>query len=125
MILTGGQVKERTLALVGPLAERALERLHADVAFLGINGVTPEAGFTTPSLEEAAVKAALIRAAREVVVLADSSKLGQVSFAHVAALGEVDLLITDEEAPEPTLRALRQAGLRVELAPLRSGEAPA
>ena len=117
LIITGGQVKEQTLALVGPLAERAIEQMHVDIAFLGMNGVAAGAGLTTPTWEEAATKARMIAAGRTAVVLADSSKLGAVSFARVAGLDEVDLLVTDDGAPAGEVEALQAAGLRVRAVP--------
>ncbi len=117
LILTGGSVKESTLALVGPIAERSIEQMHVDIAFIGMNGVSSGAGFTTPTWEEAATKVRMIRAGRLAVVLADSSKLGTVTFAHVARADEVDLLITDEAASGAEVEALRSAGLQVRLAP--------
>jgi DeoR family fructose operon transcriptional repressor len=116
LILTGGMVKESTLALVGPMAERSIEQMHVDIAFIGMNGVSSTAGFTTPTLEEAATKTRMIRAARVAVVLADGSKLGTVTFAHVARPDEVHLLITDEGASPFEVEALRAAGLEVQMA---------
>ena len=117
LIITGGQVKEQTLAMVGPLAERAIEQMHVDIAFLGMNGVAAGAGLTTPTWEEAATKARMIAAGRTAVVLADSSKLGAVSFARVAGLDEVDLLVTDDGAPAGEVEAIQAAGLRVRAVP--------
>ncbi|MDQ2933618.1 MAG: DeoR/GlpR family DNA-binding transcription regulator [Chloroflexota bacterium] len=117
LILTGGSVKESTLALVGPIAERSIEQMHVDIAFIGMNGVSSGAGFTTPTWEEAATKVRMIHAGRVAVVLADGSKLGTVTFAHVARPDEVDLLITDEAASAAEVEALRAAGLQVRLAP--------
>jgi DeoR family transcriptional regulator, fructose operon transcriptional repressor len=121
LILTGGSVKESTLALVGPIAERSIEQMHVDIAFIGMNGVSSEAGFTTPTWEEAATKVRMIRAGRLAVVLADSSKLGTVTFAHVARPDEVDLLITDDAASPAEVESLRAAGLQVSLAPHARG----
>ena len=116
LMLTGGSVKESTLALIGPLAERSIEQMHVDIAFIGMNGVSATAGLTTPTWEEASVKVRMIQAARLAVVLADSTKLGAVTFAHVAGLDEVDLLITDDGAPNGELEALRSAGLEIQVA---------
>jgi DeoR family transcriptional regulator, fructose operon transcriptional repressor len=125
LIVTGGSVKEQTLALVGPLAERSIEQMHVDIAFIGMNGVSATAGLTTPTWEEAATKSRMIGAARVAVVLADSTKLGAVTFAHVAELDAIDLLITDETAPADQLVALRATGLEVRVAgePAASGRA--
>ncbi len=116
VIVVGGALKERTVALVGPLAERAIEQLHVDVAFVGTNGVAVGAGFTTPTWEEASVKARMIAAATTAVVVADGSKIGQITFARICGLDEVHLLVTDESAPAAEVAALRTAGLRVEIA---------
>lgn len=114
--VVGGALKERTVALIGPLAERAIEQLHVDVAFVGANGVSVAAGVTTPTWEEASVKARMIAAATTAVVVADGSKIGEVTFARVASLDEVDLLITDASASTTELAGLRTGGLRVEIA---------
>jgi DeoR family fructose operon transcriptional repressor len=100
--LVGGTVRGRTLAAVGSWALRDLAEIHADVAFLGMNGITVEHGLTTPDLAEAAVKRALVHAARRVVVLADHTKIGRADFAHVERLSAVDTVITDS-AVEPEL----------------------
>ena len=93
--LVGGTVRGRTLAAVGSWAERELADIHADVAFLGTNGLSVEHGLTTPDLAEAAVKRALVANARRTVVLTDHSKIGRVEFAHVVPLTAVDTVITD------------------------------
>lgn len=111
--LVGGSVRGRTLAATGPWAERALADVHADVVFLGANGITPERGVTTPDVAEAAVKRALLRAARRVVVLADHTKVGRSDFAKVAGLDEVDLLVTDSAIEPELLAELEAAGLAV------------
>jgi DeoR family fructose operon transcriptional repressor len=116
LILTGGVVKESTLALTGPMAERSIEQMHVDIAFVGMNGVSAAAGFTTPTLEEAATKAKMIAAARMAVVLADGTKFGLVTFARVADLDEVDLVITDERAPAAEVELLRGAGVEIAFA---------
>jgi DeoR/GlpR family transcriptional regulator of sugar metabolism len=120
LILTGGTVKESTLALTGPMAERSIEHMHVDIAFVGMNGVSAAAGFTTPTLEEAATKAKMIAAARMAVVLADGTKFGLVTFARVADLDEVDLVITDERAPAAEVELLRAAGVEIAFATVRA-----
>lgn len=112
----GGAVRGRTLASVGPWAERALADIQADVLFLGANGITPDRGLTTPDLAEAGVKRALVHAARRVVALADHTKIGRSDFARIVGLDEVDLLITDDGL-DPDLRdQLADAGLGVVVA---------
>jgi len=91
----GGIVRVRTLAAVGEWTKSQVSEVFADVAFMGTNGLSVERGLTTPDLAEAAVKRALITAARRVVVLADHTKFGREDFARVASLSAVDTVITD------------------------------
>ncbi|WP_265520688.1 DeoR/GlpR family DNA-binding transcription regulator [Oerskovia flava] len=108
--LVGGSVRGRTLAAVGPWAERDLHDVHVDVAFLGTNGLTVEQGLTTPDLVEASVKRAIVDAARRVVVLADHTKVGRSDFAHVADLSRVDVLITDTGIDPDLAEGVQDAG---------------
>jgi DeoR family fructose operon transcriptional repressor len=111
--LVGGTVRGRTLAAVGTWALRELGDIRVDVTFLGTNGLSAEHGLTTPDLAEAAVKRALVRAARRTVVLADHTKLGREDFAHVADLAEVDTLITDSGVAPELADEIEAAGPRV------------
>ncbi|GGN02009.1 DeoR family transcriptional regulator [Thermus composti] len=116
VIVTGGKLRPLQHSLVNPFGTLLLEELNADKAFLGCNGVHPERGFTNTNLEEAEVKKAMVRAAREVYFLADHSKLLQVAAAKIAPLSAATLLLTDRKAHPEALKALEEAGLRVELA---------
>lgn len=89
---------------------RQLENLRPDIAFVGTNGVHPEFGFSTPDVQEAAVKSAIVRSARRVVVLADASKLGEETLVRFAALDDVDALITDTSPEGALADALQEAG---------------
>lgn len=109
----GGAIRGRTLASVGPWAERALADIHADVVFLGANGITPDRGVTTPDLGEAAVKRALVHAARRVVVLADHTKVGRSDFARIVGIDAIDLLVTDSGIADELVAELETAGLAV------------
>jgi DeoR family transcriptional regulator, fructose operon transcriptional repressor len=114
--LIGGRVRGVTQACVGDETVRALDDLRLDVAFLGANAVSARHGFTTPDPDEAAVKRAMARCARQVVVLADSSKLGQEQLVRFAATDDVDTLVTDADAGPDELEALRARGIDVVVA---------
>ena len=107
VILTGG-VRTPSAALVGPIADQAIEGLHVDQLFLGVHGMDRRAGFTSPNLAEAKTNQALIAAAREVVVVADSSKWGVIGFADIAPLSAADTLITDSGLPARALEQVRE-----------------
>jgi len=114
--LLGGRVRGVTQACVGDETVRALEDLRLDVAILGTNGVSARHGFTTPDPDEAAVKRAMARSARQVVVLADSSKLGQEQLVRFASTDDVDTLVTDTDAGDDEIDALRRRGVDVVVA---------
>ncbi len=94
VLLTGG-LRTPSDALVGPLAIAALRSLHLDAAFLGVHGMDGQAGFSTPNLLEAETNRAMIRSARRLVVLSDSTKWGVVGLSSMADLSEASVLVTD------------------------------
>ncbi|WP_082579499.1 DeoR/GlpR family DNA-binding transcription regulator [Arthrobacter sp. Soil736] len=93
-LVLGGQ-RTPSEALVGPVTMHAMENLHADLCFMGVHGIDPEAGITSPNLLEAEVNAAMIAASGALVVLADASKYGVVGLAGIAPLSSIGTLITD------------------------------
>src|ERR671914_1141233 len=116
IVLSGGMFRTPSDALVGPFADRTLRTLNADVLFLGVHGVHPETGLTTPNVAEAETDECLIEAARKVVVVADRSKLGVVALARIAPLSRVDVFVTDGGADREMLREIELAGVRVVVA---------
>ena len=113
MILTGGTLRHETLAMVGPLAEKALETVHVDKAFVAINGLDPVIGLTTPNMLEASTKRAFFRSTKQVILLMDHSKYGRVFFAK-PALTEIDQLLTDGNGiSDNALKELDTAGITV------------
>jgi DeoR/GlpR family transcriptional regulator of sugar metabolism len=108
VILTGG-VRTPSAALVGPVADRTIAGMHVDQLFLGVHGMDGRAGFTTPNLAEATTNRAFVESAREVVVLADSSKWGVVGLADIAPLSSAHVVITDDALPDEARRVLDES----------------
>ncbi|MEV4467782.1 DeoR/GlpR family DNA-binding transcription regulator [Micromonospora echinofusca] len=98
VVLTGG-IRTPSDALTGPVAEAAIGSLNVDVLFLGVHGMSPRTGFTTPNLLEAGTNRCLIEASRRLVVLADHTKWETVGMATIAPLSEADVLVTDAGLP--------------------------
>jgi DeoR family transcriptional regulator of aga operon len=113
LVVCGGSARPESHELVGPLAEETLSRLNVDIAFVGVDGITAEAGLTTHHEVEAATNRAMIRIASRVVVVTDGSKLGRRSFAAIAGLDEVDDLITDTGADREECRRIADANVHV------------
>jgi DeoR/GlpR family transcriptional regulator of sugar metabolism len=103
VVLTGG-VRTPSDSLVGPVADRAIRSLHFDLLFLGVHGLSVEAGLSTPNLAEAETNRQFVRSARRVVVIADHTKWGTVGLSSFATLEEVSTLVTDSGIPQ-VLRA--------------------
>lgn len=114
--LLGGRVRRTTQATVDHVALAGLAEITVDVAFLGANGVSVERGLTTADPAEAAVKRAMVAAARRVVVLADASKIGDDQFARFAGLDDVETLVVDNAVDPRVAADLEAAGPRVVLA---------
>ncbi|GHG48806.1 DeoR family transcriptional regulator [Sinomonas cellulolyticus] len=106
-ILTGGE-RTPSEALVGPLATSTLRQLHVETCFMGVHGLHPRAGLTTPNMLEAETNRAAAESAARLVVLADHSKYGLVSLARILPLSAVDTLITDDALSTSALEELRQ-----------------
>ncbi len=112
LIVVGGVLYEPGLCFVGAPAEWFLDRVSADISFLGVNGVSMR-GVSVNNMPEAGVKRRLAQAGGRTVVLADSSKLGLDSFVNVARLADVDTVITDGLASPDVVAELREAGVEV------------
>lgn len=113
VLVTGGSLRRETLALVGPIAEQALDRVRVDKAFIATNGVDLTEGLTTPNLIEAATKTKMIKAAKQVILLADHSKVGKVSFAKFAEVTEIQKCIIDHGVAENIVKEMRKLGIEV------------
>jgi DeoR/GlpR family transcriptional regulator of sugar metabolism len=98
VILTGG-VRTPSDALVGPLAVATLRSLHVDLLFMGVHGMTVDAGFTTPNLLEGETDQAHLASAERVVVVADHMKWGVRGLSRIARLDEAQVIVTDSGLP--------------------------
>lgn len=114
--LLGGTVRAITQAVVGDTALRTLALMRAEVAFIGTNALTLDHGLSTADSQEAAVKRSMITNAQRVVVLCDSTKLGNDYLVSFAGIDDIDVVITDNGAPESILEALREREIQVVVA---------
>jgi DeoR/GlpR family transcriptional regulator of sugar metabolism len=113
ILLLGGIVKNKSLALLGRETLTILERYRADKAFLGSSGFTAKRGHSTPNPDDAQIKEAIMRAADETYVLVDSSKYGHDCLTSFARLSDVDLTITDSHLSRSKAAILEAAGARL------------
>jgi DeoR/GlpR family transcriptional regulator of sugar metabolism len=115
LILLGGIYLPEYETAVGPQTVNNLKGLFADKMFLGTDGLSFSHGLTTANVLEAEVDKAMVEAASEIIVVADSSKIGVVGLATIMPLARIDKLITDANAPADFVAALREQGVEVTL----------
>jgi len=113
VIMIGGLMRPISCSFVGPQAENMLKEFHADRLFLAVDGFDLEIGASTPDVFEAQLNGVMMRMAKEVNVVADSSKLGRRSVSRIGPLEKVHRLVTDSRAPVDFVEALRKKGVDV------------
>jgi DeoR/GlpR family transcriptional regulator of sugar metabolism len=116
LVLLGGIYLPQYDVVVGPHTIEQIRTLHADKLFLGADGLTFVKGVTTANVLEAEVNRATISAATEVIVVADSSKIGLIGLTSIAPLTGIHVLISDTDAPADFVAELRRQGIEVILA---------
>ena len=119
VMLIGGNLRERTLAAVGPSTITALQAMSIDLAFIGVSAID-ESGLSSMNPVEAETKSAIVNSARIRVALCDGTKIGRRALVPVSPLSALTVLITDAGAPEDQLVKLRDQGLKVVVAPTTS-----
>ncbi|KOY17354.1 DeoR/GlpR family DNA-binding transcription regulator [Paenibacillus xylanivorans] len=114
VISTGGQLAQRSLSFVGPLAERSLETYHVDKLFLSCKGVHLEGGGISESNElQARLKQKMVSISDQVILLADTSKFGVRAFARVTGLNAVHAVITDQSLDNDLIERLNSYDIQI------------
>jgi len=116
LILPGGILRKGELSLVGNLAERAFQDFFVDKLFLGVGAIDLQAGLTEFNMEDSEVKKVMLRSAKEIIVLADASKFGQVAFASIGPLKLASRIVTDRSLDPAILAQLQAEKIEVILA---------
>ena len=116
LFVIGGEVRKRSYAMIMPQIEESLKGIYIDKFFLGVNGLSYEYGLTIPNPLEAQLCRLVIQKSRETIVVADHSKFGEVAFAHIANLNEIDKIITNSAVDQRYIDQLKDKGIEVILA---------
>ncbi|MFN3265985.1 MAG: DeoR/GlpR family DNA-binding transcription regulator [Deinococcales bacterium] len=116
VILTGGEVRQHSMALIGADAVRSLAPYHADKVFFGATGVSLRAGYTTPNAEMSNITRVMLESAATAFALVDSSKLGQTTLVQFATLADAKTLITDAAVSQEFLSAIQEQGHHIVVA---------
>lgn len=116
IIVPGGTMRKNSHSLVGPLAEKSLRNFYVDKVFIGVDGLDASMGAFTPNIEEASLNQVMIDISKEVILVADSSKLQRKSLAFICPLNKIDTVITDENISKEDVRQLQDANIEVIIA---------
>ncbi|GAB7198319.1 DeoR/GlpR family DNA-binding transcription regulator [Dickeya oryzae] len=111
VVLIGGRLYKHSLVAVGAAAVEALTTIRADIFFMGVTGVHPQAGFSTGDLEEAYIKRALAARAAETVVMATQDKLNVASRYAIGELTMASTLIVESAVPDEVATPFTRVGL--------------
>ncbi len=112
IILLGGMVRKQFHCTVGFWGLKIISEISVDKAFIGSNAISSK-GISTPDVNQAEMKKAMIAAANKVIVLSDSSKFGKNSFAKFANLSQVDTIITDSGLSVATRKEFEVGGIEI------------
>ncbi|MEV4391876.1 DeoR/GlpR family DNA-binding transcription regulator [Nonomuraea sp. NPDC049607] len=113
IVVTGGVARQQSYELIGPLASGVLEQVTLDVAFLGVDAIDVDLGASAHHEGEASVNNLLISRAAQVVVVADSSKVGRRAFSRICPIERIDTLVTDARLSDELTGRLTDAGVKV------------
>ncbi len=113
LTLVGGIYNPNDQSLMGPLTVKNISQFYVKKCFVGVDGLSISRGLTTTTILKAEVVQAIIKVSRQVIVVADSSKIGQVGFTSIAPLTKIDKLITDRASSASFIQELRHKGIEV------------
>lgn len=116
VVSLGGQLRESELSFIGHITEQALAELRVDKVIVGTRGASLEHGLTNDYLQETLTDRAILKIGREVIIVADHSKVNRVSTALLAPLKTVHTFVTDSKADKKFLQALKKQGIHVVVA---------
>jgi DeoR/GlpR family transcriptional regulator of sugar metabolism len=113
VVMIGGRLFRHSIVNVGAGAVEEIKRIRADIYFMGVTGIHPDAGLSTGDLEEANIKRALMTASAETVVLASSEKLGGASAYVIAPIGDVSMIVVFDKVPNATLAPYKRLDIAI------------
>lgn len=116
IIMLGGYLRRNSLSLVGPLADRNLMNLFVDKVFLAVDGFDIRLGIYTPNIEEAYLNQKMIDVAKEVILVADSSKFQRKSMVFICETNRIHTVVTDDGLPVDDRKRLTDMGVKVLIA---------
>jgi DeoR/GlpR family transcriptional regulator of sugar metabolism len=106
-------LRDSELSFIGHLSEQALVEVRADKVFMGTRGVSLEHGLTNDYLQETLTDRAILKSGREVIIVADHTKVNRVSTVLLAPLNSMHIFVTDSKSDKKFIQALKTQGIKV------------
>lgn len=116
VVSLGGQLRESELSFIGHITEQALAEVRVDKVIIGTRGLSLEHGLTNDYLQETLTDRAILKIGREVIVVADHTKVNRVSTALLAPLNSMNTLITNSKADKKFIQSLKKQDIKVVIA---------
>ena len=113
IILLGGNLRGASQSTVGPIAEMNLKVFYCDKLFLGVDSFNIECGLSTPNIEEANINQMMLSMSKRVIAVFDSSKCNKRSFAFIAPVDKIDVVVSDSNLPANIRNQLRSMQIKV------------
>lgn len=111
--LIGGDFREKTLSMVGQEAINYLDRYNFGKAFVGVNGISLNEGFTTPNTLEAVIDGEVVKKSKKTFILADDTKFGSVAFSKICEINEVDYIVTNKIIKSELIEKIKNVGVEI------------
>ncbi len=116
VISLGGMLRDSEMSFIGHITEQALAEVRVDKVIIGTRGVSLEHGLTNDYMQETLTDRAIMKIGREVIIVADHTKVNRVSTALLAPLDSVQTFVTDSKADKKFIQALKKQGIQVVIA---------
>lgn len=113
LIVPGGVLRQNSMSLIGPMAEKNLGNFFVDKAFISTDGFDTRQGLFTPNIEEASLNMVMIRIAKEVILVTDSSKFTRKSLVFICGLDKIKAVVTDKGISDEDKKRLEDTGIQV------------
>ena len=111
-----GEYRSDSLAFIGSLTDEFISQFQIDTLFLGVEGIDLNGGFSVPHIADGTTKRTLVKKARQVICMADSSKFDSAYYFSIAPLQDADLIVTDSGISPAVLERYTSAGIRIVVA---------
>ena len=116
VVCLGGMLRESELSFIGHITEQALVEVRADKVFMGTRGVSLEHGLTNDYLQETLTDRAILKSGREIIIVADHTKINRVATVLLAPLNSMHTFVTDSGTDKKFVQALKKQGISVVVA---------